>query len=219
MSWISSSVGRFSGDNHWPLLGDYRGQELIAEKKFREDLYYRLSMIEIELPWLADKREDLALLQRFFIEQFAEQYGKPIKGMTPRAQIVLTRYPWPGNIRELRSVFASACMMAEGELIDVRDLPPRIRTPAAETEPENPNELLPLAEIERRHVLRVLEQVGGNKVRPSHTGSLSAVGKPCCTRPRSPSYFLVVLNNSRWPSEPSNRHASRSACISEIPKA
>jgi DNA-binding NtrC family response regulator len=139
-------------------------QELIAEKKFREDLYYRLSMVEIELPRLADRREDLSLLQRFFIDQFAEQYGKPIKGMTPRAQIVLTRYPWPGNIRELRSVLGSACMMAEGELIDVRDLPQRIRTPAAETEPENPNELLPLAEIERRHVLRVLEQVGGNKV-------------------------------------------------------
>jgi transcriptional regulator with PAS, ATPase and Fis domain len=139
-------------------------QELIAEKKFREDLYYRLSMVEIELPRLADRREDLLLLQRFFIEQFAEQYGKPVKGITPRAQIVLARYPWQGNIRELRSVLGSACMMAEGEMIDVRDLPERIRARAAETRNEDPNELLPLAEVERRHVLRVLEQVGGNKV-------------------------------------------------------
>jgi DNA-binding NtrC family response regulator len=139
-------------------------QELIAEKKFREDLYYRLSMVEIELPRLADRREDLPLLERFFTEQFAEQYGKPIKGITPRAQIVLARYPWPGNIRELKSVLGSACMMAEGELIDVRDWPERIRARAAEAEKEDPNELLPLAEIERRHVLRVLEQVGGNKV-------------------------------------------------------
>jgi DNA-binding NtrC family response regulator len=139
-------------------------QELIAEKKFRDDLYYRLSMVEIELPRLSDRREDLSLLQRFFIEQFAAQYGKPIKGTTPRAQIVLARYSWPGNIRELRSVLGSACMMAEGELIDVRDLPERIHTRAAEAENEDPNELLPLAEVERRHVLRVLQQVGGNKV-------------------------------------------------------
>src|SRR5947209_5176412 len=138
--------------------------ELIAEKQFRDDLYYRLSMVEIELPRLADRREDLPLLHRFFIEQFAAQYGKPIKVITPRAQIVLGRYSWPGNIRELRSVLGSACMMAEGELIDVRDLPERIRARAAEAEKEDPNELLPLAEIERRHVLRVLEQVGGNKV-------------------------------------------------------
>ena len=139
-------------------------QELIAEKKFREDLYYRLSMVEIELPRLADRREDLSLLQRFFIEQFAQQYGKTIKGITPRAQIVLTRYPWPGNIRELRSVLGSACMMAEGELLDVGDLPERICARAADSKNEQPDELLPLAEVERRHVMRVLDQVGGNKV-------------------------------------------------------
>src|SRR5437016_4283807 len=139
-------------------------QELIAEKRFREDLYYRLSMVEIELPRLADRREDLPLLERFFIEQFAEQYGKPIRGITPRAQIVLGRYPWQGNIRELKSVLGSACMMAEGEMLDVRDLPERLRTRGAKTNNEETDELLPLAEVERRHVLRVLEQTGGNKV-------------------------------------------------------
>jgi two-component system response regulator AtoC len=123
-----------------------------------------LSMVEVELPPLLDRKEDLALLMRFFIEQFAEQYGKLVKGITPRAQVVLSRYPWPGNIRELRSILGSACMMAEGELIDVRDLPERIRARAAETKNEDSDELLPLAEVERRHVLRVLEQVGGNKV-------------------------------------------------------
>ena len=139
-------------------------QELIVEKKFREDLYYRLSMVEIELPRLSDRREDLPLLERIFLEHFAEQYGKPIKGLTPRAQIVLARYSWPGNIRELRSMLGSACMMAEGDLVDVRDLPERIRVRAAESKNEDPNGLLPLAEVERRHVLRVVDQVGGNKV-------------------------------------------------------
>jgi len=138
--------------------------ELIAEKKFREDLYYRLSMVEVELPRLSERREDLPLLERFFVEHFAEQYGRSFKGITPRAQIVLARYGWPGNIRELRSMLGSACMMAEGEMIDVRDLPERIRTRAAETKDDDPNELLPLADVERRHVLKVLDQVGGNKV-------------------------------------------------------
>jgi len=138
--------------------------ELIAEKKFREDLYYRLSMVEIELPRLGERREDLPLLERFFIDQFAEQYGKPIKGISPRAQIVLARYPWPGNIRELRSMLGSACMMTEGEMVDVRDLPERVHVRAVETKNEDSNELLTLAEVERRHVLRVLEHAGGNKV-------------------------------------------------------
>ena len=138
--------------------------ELIAEKKFREDLYYRLSMVEIELPRLLDRREDLPLLERFFIEQFAEQYGKNIKGITPRAQIVLARYPWPGNLRELKSILGSACMMADGEMIDVHDLPERIRVRSAENKDEDSGELLTLAEVERRHVLRVLDHVGGNKV-------------------------------------------------------
>ena len=138
--------------------------ELIAEKKFREDLYYRLSMVEIQLPRLQDRREDLPLLERFFIEHFAEQYSKNIKGITPRAQIVLARYPWPGNLRELKSILGSACMMADGEMVDVHDLPERIRVRSAETKDEDCGELLTLAEVERRHVLRVLDHVGGNKV-------------------------------------------------------
>ena len=139
-------------------------QELIAEKRFREDLYYRLSMVEIELPRLADRREDLPLLERFFVEQFAQQYGKPIRGITPRAQAVLARYPWRGNIRELKSVLGSAGMMAEGEMIDVRDLPERLRTRTEQKDGDESDELLPLAEVERRHVRRVLEHAGGNKV-------------------------------------------------------
>src|SRR5262245_59553358 len=128
--------------------------DLIAEKRFREDLYYRLSMVEIDLPRLTERKEDLPLLQRFFIEHFAEQYGRSIKGITPRAQVVLSRYLWPGNIRELKSALGSACMMAEGEMIDVHDLPDRLRARPAEIKSEDEYDLLPLAEVERRHVLR-----------------------------------------------------------------
>ena len=139
--------------------------ELIAQSLFREDLYYRLSMVEVRLPRLAERKEDLPLLERYFIEQFAQQFGKVIRGLTPRAQIVLSRYAWPGNVRELRSALESACMTVDGDMIDVLDLPEYLRDPAEDHRADEDKDLLPLAEIERRHVLRVLERVGGNKIR------------------------------------------------------
>ncbi len=139
-------------------------REMMEEKRFREDLYYRLSMVEISLPRLCERKEDLPLLVRHFMEQFAAEYGKTIRGLTPRAEILLGRYSWPGNVRELKSVLGNACMMTEGDVIDVRDLPEQLRSRASE-EPAAEDELLPLAEMERRYVLRVLESVGGNKVR------------------------------------------------------
>lgn len=138
-------------------------RELIEEKQFRGDLFYRLAAVEIRLPRLAERREDLPLLVRRFVEMFAEQYGKPIRGLTHRALMLLSRYSWPGNVRELKSVIASAAMMAEGDLIDVRDFPESVRAEA--TAAPDDEDLLPLAEIERRHVLRVMQRTGGNKVR------------------------------------------------------
>ena len=139
-------------------------REMMARGQFREDLYYRLSMIEIRLPRLADRPEDLPLLERYFVEKFAAQYGKPLRGLTPRAQFVLSRYNWPGNVRELENVLGHACMMAEGDTIDVRDLPEHLQgMPVPETEEQE--ELLPLAEVHRRHALKVLKHVEGNKAR------------------------------------------------------
>ncbi len=137
-------------------------QELMSMRQFREDLYYRLSMVEISLPRLAERKEDLPLLERHFIEQFAAQYNKAIRGITPRAQILLARYSWPGNVRELKSVLGNACMMAEGETIDVHDLPENLRNRLRQVTAEDDGSLT-LAEMERRYVLRVLESVGGNK--------------------------------------------------------
>ena len=121
-------------------------------------------MVEIKIPRLSERKEDLPLLTHYFIEQFAAQYGKVIRGLTPRAEIVLARYPWPGNVRELRSALGGACMLATGDLLDVRDLPEQLRSRVTEQAAEE-DELVPLAEMERRYVLRVLESVGGNKVR------------------------------------------------------
>jgi transcriptional regulator with PAS, ATPase and Fis domain len=102
-------------------------RQAIAEKQFREDLYYRLSMVEIQVPSLVERIEDLPLLTQHFVQQFAGQYGKQISGLTRRAQIVLSRHAWPGNVRELENVIGHACMMALGEVIDVTDLPEYLR--------------------------------------------------------------------------------------------
>jgi len=139
-------------------------RDLMAKGQFREDLYYRLSMVEIRLPRLAERKEDLPLLERYFVEKFAGQYGKAIRGLTPRAQIVLARYGWPGNVRELENVLGHACMMVDGDTLDVRDLPEHLKGSAAQ-EPQEDEDLLPLAEVHRRHALKVLERVEGNKAR------------------------------------------------------
>jgi DNA-binding NtrC family response regulator len=137
---------------------------MIQDKRFREDLFYRLSMVKIHLPRLMDRKEDLLLLQRHLVQQFASEYGKPIRGLTPRAHAMLVRYHWPGNIRELENVIGNACMMAQGDRIDVRDLPEELKTEVAQAATED-EEDLPLAEMERRYAVRVLAHVAGNKVR------------------------------------------------------
>ncbi|NDJ09769.1 MAG: sigma-54-dependent Fis family transcriptional regulator [Acidobacteriia bacterium] len=96
----------------------------VAEKRFREDLFYRLSMVEITLPPLADRKEDLPLLERHFVTKFASQFHKEIRGLTHRARGVLASHTWPGNVRELENVIGHACMMVMGDTVDVGDLPP-----------------------------------------------------------------------------------------------
>jgi DNA-binding NtrC family response regulator len=135
---------------------------LVEQNKFREDLYYRLSMIEIKLPTLADRKEDLPLLQRFFVDKFSTQYGKPVLGITLRAQALLARYAWPGNIRELENVIGSACMMVDNNVIDVNDLPLVIRKG---TDSPSEDRMLTIEEVQLKHSLRVLGSVGGDKTR------------------------------------------------------
>jgi DNA-binding NtrC family response regulator len=135
---------------------------MVSEGTFRQDLYYRLSMVELKVPRLADRKEDLLLLQRHFLKKFASQYGKQISGITRRAQIQLARHFWPGNVRELENVIGNAAMMTTGNVIDVGDLPESVRftTPVSEE-----LGLITMEEVQNRHLLHVLEAVGGNKAR------------------------------------------------------
>ncbi len=146
-------------------------ETMMSGGEFREDLYYRLSMVELHLPPLAERMEDFPYLVRTFIERYAAEYSKTIRGITPRANSVLARHSWPGNIRELENVIGSACMMAENELVDSHDLPPFFQrmVATAPPEPASNQEMLPLAEVERRHTRWVLAQLQGNKSKAAET--------------------------------------------------
>lgn len=147
-------------------------QAMVAAKQFREDLYFRLAMVEIELPRLVERKEDLPLLEQHLLERFAREYNQPLRRLTRRAQALLSRYSWPGNIRELENVIGNACMMVEDEAIDVRDLPAPLRQePSLQSaEGEAP---LTLAEVEFQHANRVLEMLGGNKVQTARALGIS----------------------------------------------
>ncbi|HTS77219.1 MAG TPA: sigma-54 dependent transcriptional regulator [Bryobacteraceae bacterium] len=155
-------------------------RQAIAEKTFREDLYYRLSMVEIHVPRLAERKEDLPLLERHFVTKFATQYGKEIHGLTHRAQILLSLHSWPGNVRELENVIGHACMMAMGDMIDVQDLPAYLHStgPGAEGAAALPPPPEPsvgtLEEQERLLIIRALEAAGGNQ---SQAARLLRIGR------------------------------------------
>ena len=144
---------------------------LIAEKQFREDLYYRLAMVEIQAPPLSDRKDDLPLLAQHYVDRFAKQYNKAVTGISRRGLIMLTRHPWPGNVRELENVIGNACMMAQANLIDVRDFPEYLRK--SEASGDGDESMLTLAELERRHTRRVLDRVGGNKVKAAEVLGIS----------------------------------------------
>lgn len=143
---------------------------MVADKQFREDLYYRLGMVEVKLPSLVDRKEDLPLLQRHFLQRFSEQYRKEITGITRRGQALLARYHWPGNVRELENVIGSACMVSESAVIDIDDFPEHLRQGAFM---DQRDEMATLEEMQQRHVLRVLELVQGNKNRAAEVLGIS----------------------------------------------
>jgi DNA-binding NtrC family response regulator len=138
-------------------------RSMVNQGKFREDLFYRLTMVNIVLPRLADRREDMPLLQRHFLDKFAAEFKKPIKGFTRRAQMRMSDYSWPGNVRELENVIGHACMMVDGPLIDIADLAEPLQGLPSYTVGQDES-LLSLKELQMRHVVRVLALAGGNKL-------------------------------------------------------
>ena len=145
----------------------------IEEGAFREDLFYRLNVVNIHIPPLRDRPEDIPLLVAAFLKSFAEENGKHIEGIEPKARAILGRYPWPGNIRELRNCIESAVVMSKDAVITVDDLPPYINTDSDE------NYLKLKAgvtwdEAEKQLITFTLHSLGGNK---SRTAEVLGIGR------------------------------------------
>ena len=139
----------------------------VEEERFREDLYFRINVINIHLPPLRTRGNDVLLLAQRFLEQYARKAGKPVKGLSPAVAQKLLAYAWPGNVRELQNCIERAVALTEYELLGVDDLPERIRNYKSSRvvlEAGDPSELVTLEELERRYIRRVLESVGGSRI-------------------------------------------------------
>jgi DNA-binding NtrC family response regulator len=141
-------------------------ESAVEEGRFREDLFYRLNVMQIEVPPLRSRGTDVLLLADNFIRQYARHFDKKVTGLSSHAAQRLMDYVWHGNVRELRNAMERAVALTRFEKIAVDDLPKKIQAYQSEhffIGSHDPHELLPLEEVERRYILHVLKTVGGNR--------------------------------------------------------
>ena len=144
-------------------------EELVKQGKFRQDLYYRLNVFPIRVPPLRERREDIPLLVSHILERSSRRLGKPVRGMSPHAMAALMAYHWPGNVRELENVIQRMVVVAQGDVLDVGDLPGEIHV-AHEAPAEKAPGLKGMAResteaVERQAIVDALAQTGGNVTR------------------------------------------------------
>ena len=148
-------------------------KEAISRGIFREDLYYRLNVVNIHVPPLRERKEDIPLLTAAFLHEFAQENGKAIDGIDAKARLALYNYSWPGNVRQLRNSIESAVVMGKGSTITLEDLPPNIRG-----EPGGDSLRLPLgtslADMEKEVIRSTLAREAGNK---SRTAEILGIGR------------------------------------------
>ncbi|MBN1461956.1 MAG: sigma-54-dependent Fis family transcriptional regulator, partial [Armatimonadetes bacterium] len=162
---------------HVPIKADVRVvaatnqpvAELMAEKKFREDLYYRLNTVELHLPSLHERPEDIPDLVRHFVRNSNQEFGRNVVDVSPEAMSQLTRHPWPGNIRELQHVVERSVLLARGDTIQTSDLPPGLQpqketqsAPASLKKVRHEAQEKAAAEVERSAMVDCLEKAGWN---------------------------------------------------------
>jgi two-component system response regulator HydG len=138
----------------------------VFEKRFREDLYYRINVVTVELPPLRNRGADVLALAHYFLAKFAERAGRPPLGLAPATAEKLLAYAWPGNVRELENCLERGVTLARFDQLTVEDLPDKIRDFRPEkfvVAADDPTEVVTLEELERRYILRVLSLMGGNK--------------------------------------------------------
>jgi DNA-binding NtrC family response regulator len=148
--------------------------EAVKNGKLREDLFYRLNVFAIELPPLRARREDIPLLVQTFLNEFNQRNAKAVKAVDQDAMYLMERYPWPGNIRELRNVIERATILAEGDFIETRHLPPTLISRGEESLPSltlSPGTTVD--EAERRLINLTLEHTRNNKTKAAEILGIS----------------------------------------------
>ena len=141
----------------------------VAAGRFRQDLYYRLNIVELRLPPLRERREDIAYLTAASVKEFAGRFGKTLIGVSPGAERLLQNAPWPGNIRELRNVLEHACMLSEGRMLSELDVLAALggvnQQASLQAAPRPADQEVKAAPVEpsREHIEQVLQRVGGNR--------------------------------------------------------
>jgi DNA-binding NtrC family response regulator len=138
-------------------------EELVKAGKFREDLFFRLRVVEIELPPLRDRTGDIPLLAQNFLREFAQENGKPVNDFTVDALEALMHCPWPGNVRELRTAVEHAVVLCRGERITRRDLPPSVRGEIAGGAKLLPGKTVTVKDAEKELISRALKETDGNR--------------------------------------------------------
>ncbi len=149
-------------------------KQLVAEGKFREDLYYRLNVVTITLPPLRERKEDIPLLMTKFLNEFAEENGKTIEGFTPDCVGALMAHDWPGNVRELRNVIERMVVLARQNRLSVRDLPPAMRPAGDQPVREGfIGQELSLQDAEKNMIIKALETHKGNRTKAAEQLGIS----------------------------------------------
>ena len=143
---------------------------MLAEGLFRQDLYFRLSTVEIHLPPLRERGEDVPLLVRAFLAEYGRAYGKPVTKVAPAVMDRMLRHPWPGNVRELRNAVEHAVILASGDTITLEDLPAGVREPSRSAGRTEGLYLCSIEEMERRLIAEALARF------PTRTRAAEALG-------------------------------------------
>ncbi|MBI4564698.1 MAG: sigma-54-dependent Fis family transcriptional regulator [Planctomycetes bacterium] len=150
-------------------------EQLVKEGKLREDLYYRLGAIHLEVPPLRERPGDIADLALHFLARFSQELKKPVEGLEPEALSLLEKYPWPGNVRELKNVMERAALFVQaGSRVGIADFPEKIRrTPGTALFVVEAPQPLPLRELSRRYIRHVLDLCDGNQAKAARLLEIS----------------------------------------------
>ena len=140
-------------------------KKMVAEGKFREDLFYRLYVVVIHLPPLRERTGDIPLLAQHFLKELSAANGKKIESITPDAMDILSAYPWPGNVRELRNIVERMIVLSRGEKLTVRDIPAALRDGVQPRAGAVSAPNMSLDEVEKQLIINALKNHGENRTK------------------------------------------------------